>query len=163
MKQLLRQGLYVVLAQATVWQYYTAFKILIVLTIQGVFLWSGLLGFKNPLLDFNFCFVCIISTCVYIHISGSLFFGFYCTSLLVCLKGSSFRKAAGVKQRLQSTTKFCSLRSLCLNFAIFSDLIEACILSFVDELRGINSTHGFLLIFILLLFKCLWLLFKLIT
>lgn len=140
LKQLLRRGLYVVLAQATVWQYYTAFKILIVLTIQGVFLWSGLLGFKNPLLDFHFCFVCKISTCVHIHVSGSFFFGFYCTSLFVCLRGSSFRKTAGVKQRFQSTTKFCSLSSLCLNFAIFSDLMEACVFSFVDELRGIHST-----------------------
>lgn len=52
MKQLLSRGLYVVLAQATVWQHYIAFKILIALTIQGVFLWSG---FKNPLLDiYNF-------------------------------------------------------------------------------------------------------------
>lgn len=74
MNQLLSQGLYVVLAQATVWQYYTAFKILIVLTIQGIFLWSGLLGFKNPLLDFDFCFVCKISTCFHIHISDSFFF-----------------------------------------------------------------------------------------
>lgn len=60
--------------------------------------------------------------------------------IFVCLRGSSFRKAAGVKQRFQSTTKFCSLSSLCLNFAIFSDLMEACIFSFVDELRGIHST-----------------------
>lgn len=154
MKQLLRQGLCVVLAQATAWQYYTAFTILIVLTIQGVFLWSGLLGFKNPLLDFHFCFVCKISTCVQMHISGSLFF-WLLLLIFVCLRGSSFRKAAGINQRLQSTTKFCGLSSLCLNFGIFSDLMGACILSFVDELRGIHSTLSFLQIFALLIFKCL--------
>lgn len=119
MKQLLRQGVYVVLAQATAWQYYTAFKILIVLTTQGVFLWSGLLGFKNPLLDFHFCFVCKISTCFHIHVLVAFFFFWLLLhTLLVRLRGSSFRKAAGVKQRLQSTMKFCSLSSLCFNFAI---------------------------------------------